>query len=62
MEPGSQAEPAEHSSPKFATAIGTLIALLTLIVPIYTIAQFSASKTEQILQSPAQLLPNNRQE
>ncbi len=62
MEPGSQAEPAEHSPHTFATAIGTLIALLTLVVPIYTIGQFSASRTDQLMRSPAQLLPNMKQE
>lgn len=63
MESGSsQADPAEHSPQKLATAIGTLIALLTLAVPIFAIAQFSSNKPDQLLQSPPQFLPNAREQ
>jgi hypothetical protein len=52
MESGSQAsEPPERASVRIADVVGTLIALLTLSVPIATIAHFS-SVNAQSLQSP----------
>ncbi|HEY9642588.1 MAG TPA: hypothetical protein V6C57_19030 [Coleofasciculaceae cyanobacterium] len=44
MEPGSQASnPTERTSQSLANVIGTLIALLTLTVPIVAIAHFSSA-------------------
>lgn len=58
MESGSQAsEPGERTSQKLANVVGTLIALLTLTVPIFAIAHFSSASYEPLLQSPSQLLP-----
>lgn len=60
MESSSQAsEPPERTSHKLANFIGTLIALLTLAVPLVAIAHFSSIDT-QPWRTPAQLLPRSR--
>ncbi|WP_143467601.1 hypothetical protein [Leptolyngbya ohadii] len=52
MESGSRAsEPPERATLRVADVVGTLIALLTLLVPIVTIAHFSSVSAES-LQSP----------
>lgn len=56
MEPGSPANSVERSPHTLATVIGAVIAFLTLAAPIVSIAQFSSTKTDRLLQSPAQLL------
>ncbi|GAB4377109.1 MAG: hypothetical protein Kow00121_25680 [Elainellaceae cyanobacterium] len=62
MESGSQAsEPAERTSSQgLANIIGAVIAILTLIVPIFAIANFSSASYDQLLQSPTRLLPGAR--
>jgi hypothetical protein len=61
MESGSQVnEPPGRTSQRLASLVGTLIALITLIVPIFAIAHFSSASYEQLLQSPTQLLPRAR--
>jgi hypothetical protein len=52
MEPGSQAETSPEPSPnRLADVLGTLIALLTLIVPSVAIAYFS-SEAPEVWQTP----------
>lgn len=52
MEPGSQAETSpEPTSNRLADLLGTLIALLTLIIPGVAIAYFS-SEAQEGWQSP----------
>ncbi|MBF2079118.1 MAG: hypothetical protein IGR76_11520 [Synechococcales cyanobacterium T60_A2020_003] len=60
MESGSQPDiPHKQSSQRFAHIIGTLIALLTLAVPLLTIAYFSSTPTES-WQSPVyRVLPRD---
>ncbi|HIK55702.1 MAG TPA: hypothetical protein IGS37_11130 [Synechococcales cyanobacterium M55_K2018_004] len=51
MEPGSRADaPFEPYPSRIADVIGTLIALLTLVVPVAAIAYFSSTPTP--LQGP----------
>jgi hypothetical protein len=62
MEPGST--PADHAaqqnSQKLANVIGTLIALLTLAVPLLAIVHFSSGSSGN-WQTPGQLSPVSRQ-
>lgn len=47
MDSGSQTDiPHKRSSDRLANLVGTLIALLTLILPIITIAYFSPNRAE----------------
>ncbi|MCU0567954.1 MAG: hypothetical protein MUF49_15310 [Oculatellaceae cyanobacterium Prado106] len=61
MEPGSTSAdtPAEQTSQKLATVIGTLIALLTLAVPLYAVTNFSSQSLVN-LQTPGQLSPGSQ--
>lgn len=62
MESGSQvSDPVERTSQRLAHLLGTVIALLTLIVPIFAIANFSSARYEQLIQAPARLLPESRE-
>lgn len=59
MESGSQStDPAERTPQRLANIVGTLIAFLTLAVPLFSIAHFSSASYDQLMQSPAQLLPD----
>jgi hypothetical protein len=65
MEPGSRGgslrstlRSAQSSPHKLANVMGTVVALLTLTVPLFTIAHFSSP--QQTWQTPAQLLPSVR--
>jgi hypothetical protein len=59
MESGSQSNPPGDRTPqRLANIVGTLIAFLTLAVPIFSIAHFSSVSDDPLIQSPAQLLPD----
>ncbi|MDX2215074.1 MAG: hypothetical protein SFY66_17435 [Oculatellaceae cyanobacterium bins.114] len=56
MESGSRTEnPPGRTYSRFADVIGTLIALLTLIMPIMAIAHFSSVESSVLLSPPANL-------
>lgn len=66
MEPGSRGgslrstlRSAKSSPHMLANFMGTVVALLTLTVPLLTIAHFS-SPNQQPWQTPVQLLPSVR--
>jgi hypothetical protein len=58
MEPGSRASSSvERTSLKLANLLGTVMALLTLTVPLFAIAYFSPT-VQAGWQSSGQLLPS----
>lgn len=58
MEPGSRASSSVgQTSYKFANLMGTIIALLTLTVPLFAIAHFS-SANQQFWRPQTPLVPN----
>jgi hypothetical protein len=57
MESGSQTDKSPEHPPKaIANIAGTLIALLTLIIPLISIAHFSSNSTEAWRPSTYQML------
>ena len=61
MESGSQSgDPPERVSHRLADVVGTIIALLTLTVPIVAIAHFSSVSYDN-WQPPANLMPQVRE-
>jgi hypothetical protein len=56
MEPGSRADnPPEQASSKLADIVGTLIAILTLIMPMVAIAYYSTPDTSPGLITPVNM-------
>lgn len=61
MESGSQlSDPANQPPLGIANIVGTLIAVLTLVVPIFSISHFSSDGYDSIVQPPAQLFPDSK--
>lgn len=57
MESGAQAEepPHQRAANRLASVVGTAIAFITLVMPIYTIAQYSSNDARNVQLLPSQL-------